>query len=132
MNQELVDLLFVCSMNKANCIPTHFVTTYVMIISDIKRHSRRVLPYSRVSMASNIWTYICNLTYLGPDFHLWSIYFFDIRNGFLLRLHNIYCQSCIKRSPLGQRKRGLIRQVTSIKSFNSCKISYERTRKCNH
>jgi len=30
-----------------------------------------------------------------------------------------YSQSCIKISPLGQRLSGLIRQVTSLKRFNS-------------
>ena len=37
--------------------------------------------------------------------------------------------TCIKRSPLGQRKCGLLRQVTSSKRFNSCEIFYDRTRK---
>ena len=41
----------------------------------------------------------------------------------------MYSQTCIKRSPLGQRKSGLIRQVTSQKSFNSYEIFYGRTRK---
>ena len=40
-----------------------------------------------------------------------------------------YSQSCIKRSPLGQRLSGLIRQVTSLKRFNSYEIFYDRTRK---
>ena len=40
-----------------------------------------------------------------------------------------YSQTCIKRSPLGQRKSGLIRQVTSKKRFNSYEIFYVRTRK---
>jgi hypothetical protein len=31
----------------------------------------------------------------------------------------IYRQTCIKRSPLGQRKSGLLRQVNSEKRFNS-------------
>ena len=31
----------------------------------------------------------------------------------------LYCQTCMKRSSLGQRKSGLIRQVTSYKRFNS-------------
>jgi hypothetical protein len=54
--------------------------------------------------------------------------------------HGVYCsllsfvktdisQTCIKRSPLGQRKSGLIRQVTSKKRFNSYEIFYDRTRK---
>ena len=41
----------------------------------------------------------------------------------------VYSQTCIKRSPLGQRKNGLIRQVTSEKMFNSYEIFYDRTRK---
>ena len=40
-----------------------------------------------------------------------------------------YSQSCIKRPPLGQRLSGLIRQVTSLKRFNSYEIFYDRTRK---
>jgi hypothetical protein len=38
-------------------------------------------------------------------------------------------QTCIKRSPLGQRKIDLIRQVTSLKRFNAYDIFYHRTRK---
>ena len=41
----------------------------------------------------------------------------------------IYSQTCIKRSPLGQRKSGLIRQVTSWKRFISHEILYDRTNK---
>ena len=40
-----------------------------------------------------------------------------------------YSQICIKRSPLGQRLSGLIRQVTSLKRFNSYEMFYDRTRK---
>ena len=40
----------------------------------------------------------------------------------------IYCQTYIKRSPLGQRKTDLIRQVTSLKRSNSNKMFYDRTR----
>ena len=40
-----------------------------------------------------------------------------------------YSQSCTKRSPLGQLLSGLIRQVTSLKRFNSYEICYDRTRK---
>jgi hypothetical protein len=40
-----------------------------------------------------------------------------------------YSQSCIKRSPLRQLLSGLIRQVTSLKRFNSYEIFYDRTRK---
>ena len=40
----------------------------------------------------------------------------------------IYWQTCVKRSPLGQRKGGLIRQVTSYKRLNSYEIFYDRTR----
>ena len=40
-----------------------------------------------------------------------------------------YSPTCIKRSPLGQRKSGLISQVTSEKRFNSYKIFYDRRRK---
>jgi hypothetical protein len=40
-----------------------------------------------------------------------------------------YSQSCIKRSPLGQIRSGLIRQVTSYKRFNSYEIFYDRTNK---
>jgi len=41
----------------------------------------------------------------------------------------IYSQTCIKRSPLGQRKDGLIRQVTSEKRLNSYESFYDRIRK---
>ena len=41
----------------------------------------------------------------------------------------IYSQTCIKRPPLGHRKSGFIRQVTSWKRFNSYEIDYGRTRK---
>ena len=41
----------------------------------------------------------------------------------------IYSQICIKWSALGQRKRGLIRQVTSKKRFNSYEVSYDKIRK---
>jgi hypothetical protein len=40
---------------------------------------------------------------------------------------SIYSQTCIKRSPLGQRKRGFIRQVTSWKRFNTYEMFYDRT-----
>jgi len=40
-----------------------------------------------------------------------------------------YNQSCIKRSPLGQRLSDLIRQVTSLKRFNSYVIVNDRTGK---
>ena len=40
-----------------------------------------------------------------------------------------YSQTCIKRSPLEQRKSGLIRQVTSSKRLNSYELFYDRTRK---
>jgi hypothetical protein len=40
-----------------------------------------------------------------------------------------YSQTCIKRSPLRQRKSGLLIQVTSEKRFNSYEIFYDRTRK---
>ena len=41
----------------------------------------------------------------------------------------IYSQTCIKRSPLGQRNSDLLRQVTSLKRFNSYEIFYNRKRK---
>ena len=41
----------------------------------------------------------------------------------------IYSQTCIKRSLLGQRKGGLLRQVTSYKRFNSCKIFLQDKKK---
>ena len=47
-------------------------------------------------------------------------------NGYHITL---YSQTCNKRSPLGPRKSGFIRQVTSWKRFNSYKIFYDRTRK---
>ena len=40
-----------------------------------------------------------------------------------------FSQTCIKRSSLGQRKNGLIRQVTSLKRLNSYEIFYDRTTK---
>ena len=44
---------------------------------------------------------------------------------------NVNCisQTCIKSSPLGQRKNRLIRQVTSWKRLNSYELFYDRTRK---
>jgi hypothetical protein len=42
---------------------------------------------------------------------------------------NKYSQICTKRSPLGQRNNGLIRQVISLKRFNSYEIFYDITRK---
>jgi len=44
------------------------------------------------------------------------------------KMKKTYSQTCIKRSLLGQRKSGLLRQVTSQKRFNSYKIFYDRTR----
>jgi hypothetical protein len=41
----------------------------------------------------------------------------------------LYSQTCIKRSPLGQRNGDLLRQVTSSKRINSNEIFYDRTRK---
>ena len=41
----------------------------------------------------------------------------------------INSRTCIKRSPLGRRKSGCIRQVTSKKRLNSYEIFYDRTRK---
>ena len=38
-------------------------------------------------------------------------------------------KTCIKRSPLEQRKNGLLRQLTSWKRLNSYEIFYDRTRK---
>ena len=42
---------------------------------------------------------------------------------------NKYRQTCIKRSHLGQRKSDLIRQMTSLKGFNSYEMFYDGTRK---
>ena len=42
---------------------------------------------------------------------------------------NKHSQTCIKRTPLGQRKSGLIRQVASSKRLNLYEIIYDRTRK---
>ena len=41
----------------------------------------------------------------------------------------MYNQTCIKRTPLGQRRNGLLRQVTSYKRFKSYEIVYNRRRK---
>ena len=41
----------------------------------------------------------------------------------------MYSPTCIKRSPLGQIKSGLIRQVISLKRFNSYEIFYDRQEK---
>ena len=38
-------------------------------------------------------------------------------------------KTCIKRSPVGWRKSGLLRHVTSYKRFNAYEIFYDRTRK---
>ena len=46
-----------------------------------------------------------------------------------IKKNSIFSETCIKRSPLGQRKSVLIRQVTSLKSFNSYEIVYDRIRK---
>ena len=43
--------------------------------------------------------------------------------------NSIYSQTCIKRSPLGQWKSGLIRQVTSEKRLIWYEIFYDGTRK---
>ena len=40
-----------------------------------------------------------------------------------------YSQTSIKRSSLGQRKSGLIRQVTSLMKFNSYAIFFDMTKK---
>ena len=40
-----------------------------------------------------------------------------------------YNQTCIKRSPVGQIKCGLLRQVTSWKRVNSYEVFYDKTRK---
>ena len=48
------------------------------------------------------------------------------------RLRFKYSQTCMKRSPFGPRKHGLLRQMTSKKRFNSNGIFYERTRKRWH
>ena len=40
-----------------------------------------------------------------------------------------YSRTCIKRSPLGRRKSGCLRLVTSKKRLNSYEIFYDRTRK---
>ena len=48
-------------------------------------------------------------------------------NSCFLAIIYIYSQTCIKRSPLGQRKSDLIRQVTSYKRFNLYDIFYDRT-----
>jgi hypothetical protein len=53
----------------------------------------------------------------------------DSLNVITLYGNSIYSQTCIKKSPLGPRKRGLIRQVTFYKRFNSYDILYDRTRK---
>ena len=44
------------------------------------------------------------------------------------KLQHIYSQICIKRSPLGQSKSGLLRQVTSEKRLNLYELFYVRTR----
>ena len=46
-----------------------------------------------------------------------------------IKRSHYYNQTCIKRLTLGQRKSGLIRQVTSYERFNSYEIFYDRTRK---
>jgi hypothetical protein len=61
--------------------------------------------------------------------HLWCEN--ALRNPFLqyTSMIYIYSQTCIKRSPLEYRKSGLLRQVTSWKTFNSYEIFYDKTRK---
>jgi hypothetical protein len=41
----------------------------------------------------------------------------------------IYSQTCTKRSPLGQRKSDIIRQMTSQKRFTSYEIFYDGKKK---
>ena len=73
----------------------------------------------------------------GRSFAFWFLFMFFKKNISDILDHHlywvchqyIYSQTCIKRSPLGQRKSGLIRQVTSLKRFNSYEIFYDRTRK---
>jgi hypothetical protein len=43
-----------------------------------------------------------------------------------------YSQTSIKRSPLGQRKSDIIRQMSSYRRFNSYEIFYDSTRKMWH
>jgi hypothetical protein len=45
--------------------------------------------------------------------HLYPKWLWSCSDGFTSICSTIYSQICIKRSPLGQRKSGLIRQVTS-------------------
>ena len=40
-----------------------------------------------------------------------------------------YSQTCIKRCPFWTKTSGLIKQVTSVKRFNTYEIFYDRTRK---
>jgi hypothetical protein len=47
--------------------------------------------------------------------HIYISFFIASRTDWIITR---YSQTCIKRSPLGQRKSGLIRQVTSYKRFN--------------
>ena len=52
----------------------------------------------------------------------------ELRLELKITFQNLTSQTCIKRSPLGQRKSGLLRQVTSYKRFNSYEIFYDSTR----
>jgi len=51
--------------------------------------------------------------------------FWNMVNTLIIR----YSQICIKSSLLGHQKSGLIRQMTSLKRFNSYDTFYDRTRK---
>ena len=73
--------------------------------------------------------------YVNPGIHNHTPSFIFIDSLFhillcVLSRANIYRQTCIKRSPLGQRKKSdLLRQVTFLKRFNSYEMFYEGTRK---
>jgi len=72
--------------------------------------------------------------YVNPGIHNHTPSFIFIDSLFhillcVLSSTNIYSQTCIKRSPMGKRKSGLLRQVTSLKMFNSYEMFYEGTRK---
>ena len=60
---------------------------------------------------------------------IFFVFVLKIGDGIILLDLSEYSETCIKRSPLGQSKSGLLRQVTSYKRFNLNELFYVRTRK---
>jgi len=69
--------------------------------------------------------------YLGDQINMLLVYVLLLTHTLIRYVikKSIFSETCIKRSPLGQRISVLIRLVTSLKSFNSYEIVYDRIRK---